>query len=850
MSFETYSQNISARKVLKFALLPDFKSRFQQLGQNLSFFVMFFASFFNTAGLIPDNHPCLRFDNAGRYGFKDVIGIAYGNIKWQRAGIPQILMFFAVIVSLVMSVVLIFSTLFYYLVSYAHAQSIFSLDSSQPQENEYALQFLARVFGDTGIGAFDPNENSAGYSWLTVALQKMLAIYSETMMIIGGFIVLYYIVTVVVEAAQTGKPLGGRFSVWAPARLAIAIMMLVPVPTSGGYNGAQLIIFQSISWGSNLATNIWVTGLNAYKSQCDTSTMENCMVGFPQTSNNAEFIRGVFLITGCQAAYNAKVADGGVDSSQRVTLRVVPDYATKTTIHNYGTKVDQDYCGSYQLPWTAAEESGSWSTGETFSAGPPSFETISMNEGINAVKQGYMGAYASLFEGNWDVITVAEEIVSIINPGDSGNADELYTQDKLDRHVILSWSANYKAALDAKVKEAIEKQNTLADIVLPMGKTGGWANAGAFFMTLARLNGGVQSAVSNSPSIIKMPEILTNPQITPSGVDEDNKGIVTVHEMMKKMVKWWNDYPLNDNSASELNMYGYGRMQSASPDDATGQAGSIDANSVFNFFTGPLGHSLKVQDTLNPLGELMTLGGIITNTALLGVIFGAVFTNALGVPGLGYFIMTISGLFMAMGVALWIVLPLLPFFYFTFGVVNWVIAVFEAIVGAPLWALSFLKIDGAGLPAGGMNGIYLIFLLFIHPTLMIFGLIGSILAFSAAVSFLNTTFSLAMESIASGQPASGISGFFYIIMYVIIVYMLGQSCFKMIDTIPKKIVRFMKGNDTSTYGELGDAQGLQKHTLVAATVMTGLGSSAHGLADKNKLKKKDDDGDKNPSGLS
>ena len=40
------------------------------------------------------------------------------------------------------------------------------------------------------------------------------------------------------------------------------------------------------------------------------------------------------------------------------------------------------------------------------------------------------------------------------------------------------------------------------------------------------------------------------------------------------------------------------------------------------------------------------------------------------------------------------VLPLIPFIYFTFAVLGWVLELFEAIAAMPLWALAHLRIEG------------------------------------------------------------------------------------------------------------------------------------------------------------
>lgn len=60
------------------------------------------------------------------------------------------------------------------------------------------------------------------------------------------------------------------------------------------------------------------------------------------------------------------------------------------------------------------------------------------------------------------------------------------------------------------------------------------------------------------------------------------------------------------------------------------------------------------------------------------------------------FIFVIAGIALTVGVFLAYFLPIIPFMYFSFAVISWVLEIFEAIVAMPLWALAHLRIDGEG----------------------------------------------------------------------------------------------------------------------------------------------------------
>ena len=89
------------------------------------------------------------------------------------------------------------------------------------------------------------------------ALHALYEFYSIGLLVIAMFIVLYFVVVIVAETAQTGVPFGKRFNtVWAPLRLVIAIGLLVPI--GYGLNSAQYIVLYAAKYGSNFATNGWL----------------------------------------------------------------------------------------------------------------------------------------------------------------------------------------------------------------------------------------------------------------------------------------------------------------------------------------------------------------------------------------------------------------------------------------------------------------------------------------------------------------------------------------------------------------------------------------------------------------
>ncbi|MCB9975290.1 MAG: DotA/TraY family protein [Rhodospirillales bacterium] len=386
----------------------------------------------------------------------------------------------------------------------------------------------------------------------------------------------------------------------------------------------------------------------------------------------------------------------------------------------------------------------------------------------------------------------------------------------------------------------------------------GWAGAALWYHEIAQVNGMFMSAVQGLPRPTKYPELM--------------EMIAQQHAAQETNVSWVNRFNplLSDGQLATLpnpgdqyiaaalwagyKMWGQDSVQSSTQTRGTKSVVIDTINMIFGteglydllegMQQGPAadGRTLNVH----PLALLSSLGKGILDAALRNLLIGVVgqgigeFVNEQGVGDLaklfGDTASRIALIGVSIGFVLYYVLPLLPFIYFFFGFSGWIKSVFEAMVAMPLWAVAHIKIDGEGLPGPwATNGYFLLFEIFLRPTLLIFGLIASLQVFTALVNGLNDSFHMVVLNAAGydieqnltspsfSLPLSNPAGpqgtidflrgpideFFYTVIYAIIVYMLALSNFKLIDAIPNQILRWM-GATVSTFKEnAGDpAQGL------------------------------------------
>jgi hypothetical protein len=316
--------------------LPRLLPRISELFfSGFTLFAFFMAQVYRGVRLLPESHPYLSPSNIGNYGVRDVVGAAASHLVFRRENIDQIIIFFAILVGLI----LIFIQAAIFVIALATpAATAQGLDVGNmfgtPQytanaggtpvgtSQDLAFIMMDRVFGVQGIFNSCISTNTPCYGvgpdnlvfdtenpvykpdtfpWpYHMGLHSMFAFYSTALLLVGMLIVIYYAVVVVVETAQTGTPFGKRFNtVWAPIRLVIAIGLLIPIGT--GLNAAQYITLYVAKYGSNFASNGWLTFNAAVNGDAKAMANGQGLVAEPQPPEVKTMLKFMILAHACKA---------------------------------------------------------------------------------------------------------------------------------------------------------------------------------------------------------------------------------------------------------------------------------------------------------------------------------------------------------------------------------------------------------------------------------------------------------------------------------------------------------------------------------------------------------------------
>ncbi len=919
---------ISKGQILKYTLLPGIIPRlFTLFGSGFANIAFLIAQVYGNLRLLPPSHPYLQPENFGRFSVRQIIAAAAGNLVFSMKNIDQIIVFFTVLIGLVLIIfqAIIFAfAIFSQPVLAAAGDTTISwfTNTTVPADNDLAFIIMDRVFGTKGIfnscistmqvcQDYRGNPMTATTSIYPYpfhkALHTMLSFYSYGIFYVATIILLYYVVTITAETAVSGTPFGKRLNkTWTIPRLILFFALLMPLNAgdrNAGLNAAQLITLNVAKFGSNFATNSWVT-FNEAISGTYLGKAES-LIASPQFPESSSLLQFMFVARTCQIAETAAYPDKqpidayivrspmnglttqgkaasqakqkaqneakqelyGSNPPSQETIAKDTNYqklveqkmssaafqaeVKKNVIADPGptiSKLNETYNISEDHLYELSQESAlklseySYPEAQVFSnfgniairfghkskkdyptmagnVNPLCGEiNINVNDATETGSRFIQENYFVILQALWmdpDFALAADCLVRHITPTDPDPSCSNRADDKFIKH----YTGFVKDVAFDNIATAIEYQIEDGNWTIPPElKAQGWGGAALWYNRIAQMNGSVTTAVFNFPRPSSYPFVMEVAAQQHEKLDSNPSPNTRFAPRLEsgKMVEFSRakDQPILTVLNNAYTVWAKA--------GAEGTKTKITANvfsDTINTIFGTSGIFDMYNNTdIHPLAQLSSIGRGLMEATVRNALFAFAGSVTGGLGGvLNPFLKTLgdtaSGTFkslvfstMALGFTLYYVVPMLPYIYFIFAISGWVKSIFEAIVAMPLWALGHLRIDGQGLPGqAANNGYFLLFEIFLRPVLILFGLLASITIFAAMVSTLNEVFGMVANNVGGFNTApqeasdptnieyyrTAVDQFFFTVMYVIICYMMGLACFKLIDMIPNKILRWM-----------------------------------------------------------
>lgn len=838
----------NAKAVWRYATRPEILPRIRRLGFHFGHFAYLIALVLNSARLIPKGHPALHVSHIGQFSIRQVLVIAANHITWSWRHLDQIAIFGAVVIGLIMMVIQALLIAAYAVLSPAQASSPQSFFTTPTEyvSSDVVLKMLDQVFGPS-LGMFGTTAEPVGTP-VYEGLHAVLGLYSMATMVIAVIIVLYYVMTVVGEAAQTGTPFGKRFnSLWSPIRLVVALGLLVPLGT--GLNSAQYLTLWTAKLGSGLGTKVWSTFVDEFTEPSNIATR-------PPEATTVELVNRIFLSEVCAASYN-QINEG---NSQQVKMvqaygntSAAPEFSNVANMiaraqmfeqdavilawdrHTIGSDIDEYTCGYLRLNLTEFDEDASASA-PGLGGAPIRNALLSIHNNMKAQYVAQIGAIAEAVRPSAQAI--ARHQIQINKKPDYNQDTILATIPNDLRKATNDAARALTATLELTYDQITGASYGNKERMVQQG----WGAAGMWFSNIAKVNQQYIEAIGTGVPI------FGNVSDVGEGESAERRGFMRFFGSMgltrgtatviEETIRFAKERFAEHIQQDSL----YDSTSFTLPDEGLYADGSkAIATAVTALFGGGPLRDLQANPTLDPMakltqgghhmvagslymfgggavvGVLGSIAGIFQKLPIIGGISKEASEALKGVSSLLFAIATIG--FLA-GVMLAYVLPLIPFIYFAFAVIGWILELFEAIAAMPLWALAHLRIEGDGMPgAAAIGGYQLLLMVLIRPALIVIGLIGGSVIFGAAMFFLSSLFDSAV-SISRDELTGGTTGpvglIVYTVIFVFLAYNIALMCFKLIDDVPKGMLRWLGAGISSFSDSRGDPINGSRELMVGA----------------------------------
>jgi conjugal transfer/type IV secretion protein DotA/TraY len=726
----------------------------------------------------------------------------------------------------------------------------------------YSSVLLNQMFGPLFPSAALPE----GDARARTVFSSIIGYFNVIILVVGGLMFFYNVTVGVLQSSHEGQVLGQRWSsLWAPIRVLFAVGLLVPVPTYGGYNLAQVGVAYIVKGSTNIASEIW-------KGSVTLILDGDVPIATNEPRFSPDLIRTLYENAACINLLNYQYAAIGSplrveysDASSPVMVRSntndiyagtglvgdatdgrFPRYTSTTQVVGGGAPENFGICGSWMTPdvpaylLRAVDEAG----GTESAAAQQIIDEF--GAGHRDILIEVESRVRDLVTGSGDAAPVRQDVFDgVLEP-------EPFTQELIE---ISTYANQELSSLVSRLRARAQETGGASaydDLVSritgsctddgsgPAG-TGpatcygeGWIGAGAYYTTLARVNAEVNTLVTAQSSVSgrEFGVILTQDRFVRGAGGTNLLGfrnstgdlLPTEAEAARVMTDYME---LFETSSYPLAALGY-PVSTADIIEANAEAGDSSSGllqralqSLNEGLQRVQASILRYFDPANTESGDPMIGLISMGSFLISFGGALLLASAFGVR-IAVMMVPFFSVIFAAGATLSFVLPLMPFFYWILGVTGYFLLVVEAIVAVNLWALAHMRMEGDGISgAAGQKGWLMLLALLMTPVLMVFGFLIGMGIFRISSDLISTGMFYAVSGISGGSNVLvGLIGIiaFSIMIVTAYIFILERS-FSLISEFPNRVMMWMGEGINISGGE---------DRIRAAAAASGVGMNAVG----------------------
>lgn len=728
----------------------------------------------------------------------------------------------------------------------ANADDVPSLFSIAGKPADVAQQVLDFVF--LGNSTFF---SDVAAQRLHHAIQTLFVYYGGAMLVFAMFVVFYHIAVMVGESAHYGVPLGKRNKqLWTPIRLVIGLGLLIPI---GGFSGAQFLIIQMTRAGSALASNAW----NAFADEVKAKklTLHGSALVDP-TATVAHLVATGICVKSYEIIYSGLPVEKMMPFVMNSPFLVQKNEPGKNVSRLiFQAKLGTD---SKLLPVTCGELS--WLE-------PDAFRDSSM---MNKVGQRFAKAHLEAIKS---VQLGALDLGGGLALGSLGitKSEALYSASF--GKLIEDYRKTFLLELQADGITVGKNGNIAAyseESTPPIGPYG-WLMAGTALQKFA-----LTDTVLITPEL-SVPVVNFHYPLFAATNDKATlqlaRGLSFAHLLLQPYdpdtpdALWFNptiDHgkgPVKQALTLTANILA---RHDKTPDGrnllATGLEDSTNEN--IGLFK-PMAMGFKALDIADQFwavaewspranspvfGPAIIFGNLAQSVkaALLAAnpridtaLLGPQSWSDIDQPSdfARYLIAALGLIIFVPAILLVFLLPLIPMLHFAYGGLIWLMAVFQGIAAAPIWALTFLSVKGDEMiPPGARLGVALILNIFLRPILMVVGFITALLLMHVGFGVLEISLQLfSYDGLQGTRTLYSLGTFALLMVNLLLSFAIANGSMKCISLFPEFTLRWLgsaaagaAGSEDGQPAALGQAS--QASGAVAATAASSSGAAGAGGA--------------------
>lgn len=624
-----------------------------------------------------------------------------------------------------------------------------------------------------------------------------MTVFLSGCLVLVAILFIYNLLTDTANTANSGKMLAGRGQnlTWSVLRNVIGIALLIPIK---GIAVAQMIFIWIAAQGLMLANSVyekmnWLELDN--ENLAYVSNVQGDLYKSYKVATLAHICLEAAKSTGITTGFDGKVLNFNVSVTKGSQTG---DY--KNYNYNFGTKADPKLCGQLTVGFPKVKESNLINN-DTLNK-ITKFSLINAQEVSSKIQNIHIAAMNDLIQNK-----SKQTALLILKNEQSENLTsqvlEKIIKDLEGYEEKIKGVFNEVSKIDTKAKKEMTKQ--------------GIAAAGSWIWALSN----TQTTLTN---------ILNDtPKVTSSFNNEANEA--------KSCAGWFSSFQAECITTKKLNNISptiksnidktlftlssidkeiANNFNRSNPALAKAAKADTKEDSVFDKILSSF-DSLDITKKLttdrtadtNPLVAQQAVGGWILGIAqsiFLVFVGGAivpVFGDGFIAAALAFLPFVLSIIVAAMVIVFY--LPMLPFIIWIGNLIGWIVMLFQAMLGIPIWLVSFMRNDSDGFIGKTGQGYLLILEGFLRPSLMIFALYFAFYLLIPVTKIVNFFFLFVTNSIYSN-----VSSFFAVCYYVftIVIYAVLLNkimviLFNLIESIPDKILTWIGSNVNSIMSNAG-----------------------------------------------